>query len=325
MSLAATLSTFRSMAAASAFAVGALFMPIAAQAQSDYPSKTVTLLVAWGAGGATDVVTRVIQPAFSEQLGVDVIIKNVNGAAGTIGTAEAANASADGYTVLFTPAGPLAVQPHLRSLPYDMDSFRPVGRISLTPMLMMVPPESRFTSAEQVIEAAQADPGQVTFGSVGAGSLPHLAILALNDAAGVETKHIPFQGSGDAMKGLLGGTVEVFNDQAQLAPQYELTGLAAWSSERLEDYPDVPTMKELGYDVEMSNWLGVFVPAGTPDDVVEVLNAALNASLESPDVQEQFTNLNVNVAPTTPEEFGDFSQASYDLSRRLLEQAGLLN
>lgn len=323
MKLSNLLTTSRHAFAAAAIVVGTIFSSSAGQAQSDYPSDTITLVVAWAAGGATDVVTRAIQPALSKELGVDVIIKNINGAAGTIGTAEAARAKPDGYTVLVTPAGSMVVQPNLRKLPYDLSSFRPVGRISLAPMLMMAAPDSRFSSAEEVISAAKENPGQVAFGSVGAGSLPHLAILALNDAAGIKVKHIPFKGSAEAMKGLLGGTVEIFSDQAQLAPKYDLKALAAWSASRLDEYPDVPTLKELGYDVELSNWLAVFVPAETPDAVVEKLNTALNAALEAPAVKEQLDKLMISPAPTTPDGLGKFSRESYELSRTLLKQAGL--
>lgn len=310
--------------AAAALAAAAMTAPVAAWAQDEYPDDTVTLMIAWGAGGATDVVTRAIQPALAENLGANVIIKNMPGAAGTIGTAEAAKADPDGYTVFFTPAGPLTVQPHLRKLPYELASFAPVGRISLAPMLMMAAPDSRFSTAEEVIEAAQAGTNAVTFGTVGAGSLPHLAVLALESAAGIKVKQIPFKGSSDGMKGLLGGTVEVFNDQAQLAPQYDLKPLAALSAERLSEFPDVPTLKEQGYDVEMSNWLGVFVPVGTPDAVVTRLNTALNAALADEKVQAQLENLQIVPAPTTPEELGAFAQANSDLSRKLLQQAGLV-
>lgn len=324
MALFSAFDGLHRMLPAAALAASTFMAPVVANAQEGYPSDTVTLLVAWGAGGATDVVTRAIQPALAENLGANVIIKNIPGAAGTIGTAEAANADADGHEVFFTPAGPLTVQPHLRKLPYDLSSFRPVGRISLAPMLMMAAPDSRFSSASEVVDAARADANQVTFGTVGAGSLPHLAVLALEGAADIKVKQIPFKGSSDGMKGLLGGTVDVFMDQSQLAPQYDLKPLAALSSERLSEFPDVPTLKELGYDIDMSNWLGAFVPAGTPDQVVTRLNAALNDALANDEVLAQLANLQIVAAPTTAEELGDFATANSELSRSLLQQAGLV-
>ncbi len=308
--------------AAATLAFGALAMPL--HAQDAYPSDTVTLLIPWAAGGATDVAARAIQPTLAEQLGTDVIIKNVSGAAGTIGTAEAARARPDGYTVLVTSAGPVAVQPHLRKLPYDLDSFKPVGRVSLTPMLTMVPQDSPYNTIEELIAAAKENPGQITAGSSGAGTLPHLAILALNKAAGIELKHIPFQGSNAAIKELLGGTVALFSDQSQSAPKYELNGLLAWSGERLEEYPDVPTMKDLGYDIEMGNWIGVFVPLDTPEEIATALNEALNNTLNDPEVLQNFADLLLAPSPTSIEEFDAFARANYEFSREMLQDAGLV-
>lgn len=294
------------------------------QAQEQYPSGTITLLVAWGAGGATDLMARALQPALAEELGVDIVIKNVSGAAGTIGTAEAARANHDGHTVLISPAGPMTVQTSLRQLPYTLESFRAVGRVSMAPMVMMVAPDSSYNTFADLVGGAKAAPGQVSFASVGAGSLPHLGILAVANAADIELKHVPFQGSGKAMTALLGGTVDGLNDQAQLVPQYELKALAAFSSERLPELPDVPTLKELGYDVEMSNWIGIFVPAEASDEVVSTLNSALNTALENQEVIAVLDNLAVTPAPGTPEEFAEFTVQNQETNRALLKDAGLL-
>ena len=161
----------------------------------------------------------------------------------------------------------MTTQPHLRELPYDLDSFEAIGRINITPMVMMVTQESEYQTLEAILEKSKAEPSSVTFASTGAGTLPHISILALNEAAGIETRHLPFQGSANVMQALLGGTVDVFSDQAQLVPQYELHPVAVWADERLPEFPDTPTLKESGYDFALANWLGVFVPTGTPDDV----------------------------------------------------------
>lgn len=308
--------------AAAALALGALASPL--QAQDRYPSDTITLLLPYAAGGATDVAARAIQPTLAKTLGTDIIIKNVSGAAGTIGTAEAARARPDGYTVLVTPAGPMAVQPHLRNLPYDLDSFKRVGRVTLAPILTMVSQDSPYNTIQELIAAAKENPGQITAGSSGAGSLPHLAILALNKAAGIELKHIPFQGSNAAIKELLGGTIALFTDQSQSAPKYELNGLLAWSGERLEEYPDTPTMKDLGYDIELGNWIGVFVPLDTPDEIVTALNEALNDTLKHPDVVQNLADLLLVPAPTSIETFDAFVRAESEFSRGMLQDAGLI-
>ena len=293
-------------------------------ALAEYPEKPINVIVAWGAGGATDVVTRALQPTLAEQLGADLVIRNVTGAAGTIGTAEAAAADPDGYTVLVTPAGPLTTQPHLRELPYDLDSFEAIGRINITPMVMMVTQESEYQTLEAIIEKSKAEPSSVTFASTGAGTLPHISILALNEAAGIETRHLPFQGSANVMQALLGGTVDVFSDQAQLVPQYELHPVAVWADERLAEFPDTPTLKESGYDFALANWLGVFVPAGTPDDVKSTLADALQATLEDPAIVDQLVKMNLQISYMSPDELAEFAQGEYQRNRELLASAGLL-
>lgn len=293
-------------------------------ASAQYPDKPVTIIVAWAAGGATDLVTRVMQPVLSQKLGADLIIRNVEGAAGTIGTAESARAPADGYTLLFTPTGPLTTQPHLRDIPYDLDSFAAVGRIAVTPMLMMVTQASPYRSLQDVLDDAKANPGKVKFASTGAGTLPHISILALNKAANIDTKHIPYKGSANVMKALLGGEIDVFSDQAQLVPKYELRALSTWSASRLPEFPDVPTMKELGYDFELENWLGVFAPKGTPQPVIDKLAAALRDTIADQGVIDALDKLKVTVAHLGPAELAVFAQRDYERNRDLLKEAGLL-
>mgnify|MGYP000073379193 CR=1 FL=1 len=161
-------------------ALGSLAL-FAMPANAGFPDKPVKIVVAWGAGGATDTVTRALQDAFARELGTDIVVKNVSGAAGTIGTAEVASSRPDGYTVLITPAGPLTTQPHLRKIPYDLDSFDPIGRIMMSPMLMMTAPNSKLKSVEDIVAAAKANPGSIRFASTGAGTLPHISIIALDD------------------------------------------------------------------------------------------------------------------------------------------------
>lgn len=312
-------------AAAGLLAAGAMAMAATSgTALAAYPEKPITVYIAWSAGGATDLVTRAMQPVLSAQLGTDLVIRNVAGAAGTIGTAQAARAGADGYSILVTPMGPITIQPHLRNLPYDYDSFTPIGRIAVTPMLMMVPKESQYSSVETIVEKAKASPGDVKFASTGAGTLPHIAILSLNSAAGIDTKHIPYKGSANVMKALLGGEVDVFSDQSHLVPKYDLKPLATWSSERLPDYSDVPTMKELGYDFNLVNWLGVFAPKGTPAEATDKLASALEATLKDASVIAALEKLRVTIAHLSPEDLNKAALSDYERNRDLLKSAGLL-
>ena len=309
---------------AALFGFSALALTAASPANAEFPEKPVTIMVAWSAGGATDSVTRALQDTFARELGTDIVVKNVSGAAGTIGTAEVAGARPDGYNVLITPAGPMTTQPHLRKIPYNMESFEPIGRITISPMLMMTAPGSKLKSVDDVIAAAKATPGELRFASTGAGTLPHISILAFDDLAGIKSKHVPFKGSANAVKALLGGVVEIFSDQAQLSPKYELPPLAAWSAERLPEYPNVPTMKELGYDIVMGNWVGMFTPKGTPQDAKDKLTAALKATVEDATVIKNLANLKLAPAWQGQDDFGKFASTVYTQNGKLLEKAGLI-
>jgi tripartite-type tricarboxylate transporter receptor subunit TctC len=288
-----------------------------------YPEKPVTIVVAWGAGGATDILTRALQPAWSKNLGAELIIKNVTGAAGTIGTAEVAAAKADGYTIIVTPAGPMTTQPHMRKLPYSVDSFAPIGRVSINPQVMMVAKESPYKSAKDLFDAIKKSPGKILAGSTGAGTLPHIGIIAMNQS-GLDVKHLPFQGSVNVMKALLGNSVQVFSDQSQLVPSFEVRPIATWSGSRLPEYPDVPTMKELGFDYDIYNWVGAYAPANTPPHVLTKLSDSLEKTVKDPAVMEALKKLKVQVSHMDPYVFQRFTKSESARNRKLLEAANLL-
>jgi len=290
-------------------------------AETAFPQKPVTIVIAWAAGGGTDVIGRVIQPVFAKKLGADVVIRNVPGASGTIGTTEVANANTDGYTLLISPAGPLSNQPHLREIPYDVDSFDAIGRITITPTMMMVTQDSPFNSLAEVLAAAKERPNSLIVASTGAGTLPHVAQLALDGIAGVKTKHVPFNGSANAAKALLGEVVDIFSDQAQLVSQYELKPLAAWTNERLPDYPDVPTMKELGYDIQLYNWVGMLAPKDLPADVHKQISTALAETMQDAAVIEAIRKLKVQPEYMNPEAFTAFVHNDNEQAGKLLKKA----
>lgn len=288
-----------------------------------YPEKPVTIVVAWGAGGATDILTRALQPAWSKNLGAELIIKNVTGAAGTIGTAEAAAAKPDGYTILVTPAGPMTTQPHMRKLPYSADSFAALGRVSINPQVMMVAKDSPYKTAKELFDAIKKNPGKIIAGSTGAGTLPHVGIIAMNQE-GLNVKHLPFKGSVNVMKALLGDSVQVFSDQSQLVPSFEVRPLATWSASRLSAYPDVPTMKELGLDYDIYNWVGAYAPLNTPPHVLTKLSESLEKTVKDPSVVEALNKLKVQVSHMDPYVFQRFTKSESARNRKLLEAADLL-
>lgn len=311
----------RTLLAGAAFA--ALMTAATMPAQAAWPEKPITIVISWPAGGATDIVGRALQPHLADRLGTEIIIKNVAGAGGTIGAAEAARAKPDGYTYYLSTPSVLTSMPHMRPLPYDPKGFVPVGRINDTPMVVMVTQESPYHSIEDLVEDARSRPGEVTYASTGAGTLPHITTIALQSDAEIELKHVPFKGSAEVMKALMGGVVDVFSDQAQLVPRYDLRPLGVWAAERLPEFPDVPTMKEQGYDREFSIWLGLFAPEGTPDEIVREMSGVLGDTLADPDVRAEFTKLQLSPSYLDPEQLGAFVETEYERNKELMAIAGI--
>lgn len=304
----------------------ALTMGAFAKDANAYPDRPITFVVAWSAGGATDLITRAVTPKAAEILGVDIVIRNLAGAAGTIGTAELAQAAPDGYTVLQSPAGPVTLQPHLRDIPYDRDSLEPVCRLTSAPLALMVPQDSPFRTVADLVDAAREAPGDVMYGSAGAGTLPHVSMVALADAADVELTHVPYQGSAESMRSLLGGEVQAVSEQSNLVPRYELHALAIWSEERTPEFPDTPTMIEQGYDLTFSNWNAWYVPAGTPREIVDVLADACEQALQDDEViQRVAVDMETPIAYLGPDDFREFYFEEFEANREILSAAGLVD
>jgi tripartite-type tricarboxylate transporter receptor subunit TctC len=292
-------------------------------AQAAYPERPVTIVVAWPAGGATDLMTRGTQEAFAKAIGGQVVIKNVPGAAGTIGAAEAASAAPDGYTLLVTPIGPMVLQPHRMKLTYEPASFAPICKMVDSPIVLMSPPNSPLKTVADVVAKAKADGGKLAYGSTGPGTIPHISLLGLAKAAGIPLKHVPYKGSADVVQALLSGTVELFADQPNLVPQYNLTAIAIFADKRIPTYKDTPTVKESGYDLTFSIWNAMFAPKGTPEPVLAKLEAACKAALTDA------ATIDALEKQKQPIDFRDraglksFVDAEYEKARVLLQDAGL--
>lgn len=318
-------STLRGLLVAACLAaVPTLTTPSApAAAQAAYPDRAVTIVIAWPAGGATDLVGRVFQEAFSKALGGQTIIKNVVGAAGTIGATEVAMATADGYTLLLTPIGPMVIQPHRMKLTYDPASFAPVCKITDSPVILMSPPNSRFKTVKDVLDAAKADPGKLAYASTGPGTIPHISMLGFAKAGGVAMKHVPFKGSADVMQAMLAGTIEVFADQPNLVPQYNLTPIAVFGEKRVAGLPDVPTMKDAGLDLKFSIWNGLFAPKGTPEAVMVKLEASCKAAIVDKGVVEALGKQQQPIDFKDRAGLAAFVGDEFKKARGLIEEAGL--
>ncbi len=256
------------------------FAPGAALAQTQ-------IIIPWPAGGGTDIIGRLLQNTLTAEIGQQVVLRNVGGAAGTIGTAEVVRSRADGTTLLMTSLAPIVIMPSFRpSIPYRVESLAPVCLIADAPAVLMTPQNSGLRTVADIVARARAAPGQFPYASGGVGALGHIAMTGLQRAAGIELNHIPFRGSGDSVLAMQQGTVALLTAEANLVRQYGLHAIGVFAAQRMPEYPDAPTMREQGIDLVFPLWTGLFAPAGTPEDVVARLDAACARTLRVPQIVE---------------------------------------
>ncbi len=266
-----------------------------AQAQTNYPTKPVRLIVAFPAGGSTDIIARLVGQRLSERLGQQVIIDNRGGAGGTVGTEIAARANPDGYTLTMGTTSTHAIAPAVYSkLKYDpVKDFAPITLVASTPYLLVVHPGVKANSLKDFVALAKAQPGKLNYASAGAGSTTHLAMEMLKSAAGIDVVHVPYNGNGPAGAAVLGGQVQaLFGSMPAVLPQAKsgkLRSLAVGTGKRSPALPDVPTVAESGYPgFEVSLWLGFFAPRGTPIAIINKLHGELVKIALSLEMKEQF-------------------------------------
>jgi tripartite-type tricarboxylate transporter receptor subunit TctC len=283
----------------------------------------LTIVVAYSAGGASDLTARVIQPELAKVLNTQVIIKNVPGAAGTIGATEVARANPDGNTLLLTPLGPITIFPQLRKIAYTHESFTPVCKVFDSPLIMMTAKSSGIKTVKDLVEAAKASPGQFPYASTGAGTIPHISMLALSKAAGIQMKHVPFKGSAEVMQSLLANTVKAFSDQTNLIKQYDLHPVAVFKPERIKEFPDTPTVKEFGYDLSYSIWGGLYAPANLPKDILMRLDGACQKVLTSKPVVEGLARIQMPIDYMPHAALDRFTRSEIEKNKKLIEEAGL--
>ena len=275
--------------AALALALSALAAPTFAQ--QDYPSHTVTMVVPFPPGGVADITARPLAEAMTRILKQSVIVENKPGAGGGLGMQYVSRARPDGYTVLLALSS-ISIIPEAdkvlgREPMFQLSQLVPIARFTADPTVLAVRADSPYHSVADLVAAAKKSPGSIPYGSSGNYGTMHVPMEMLDEAAGVKMLHIPFTGAGPAVVALLGGQVEALSTGPSTVMGHVHGGkvrvLATWGEGgRHPAFPDVPTLKELGYDAQFSQWTGLFVPAGTPEAVIQKLRAAARAAVEDP-------------------------------------------
>ncbi|UFZ03472.1 tripartite tricarboxylate transporter substrate binding protein [Bradyrhizobium ontarionense] len=291
-------------------------LPVLAAAEDVYPSRNITMIVPFPAGGQADLAARPIAAALERILGKAVIVDNrAGGAGGSVGNAQAARAAPDGYTLLMTLSS-LAVLPEAdrlfeRTVAYEVSQFAPIARVLADPTLLAVPASSPWRTLKDFIDDARRRPGEIPYGSSGPYGTLHVAMEMFASSAGIRLLHVPFRGAGPALTALLGGTVQAMaGAPGTLKPQVEdgrLRVLANWGAERIPSFPGVPTFIELGYrDVEMYIWAGLFGQRALPAPVMTRLREAMAQAAASPEVVKTFSAVGSVVAYQDAPEFAKF-------------------
>jgi tripartite-type tricarboxylate transporter receptor subunit TctC len=254
-----------------------------------YPQKPINFIVTFAAGGSTDTIVRGMAQIAAKEIGQPVIVSNKGGGGGSLGTAFWASQKPDGYIVGIISLGPMEIQPHLAKVPYDpIKDIVPIMQFGEYPQGLAVKADSPFKNLKDLIEYARQNPEKVIYGTTGVGGAPHITTERLAIEAGVKLTHIPYKGGAPAITALLGGHVTA-TSVAEFVLQVKggtARLLAAYNPQRLSDFPDVPTLKELGYRVTLSNYVGIGVPAGTPKDVTDKLHKAFKKAYEDPSIKE---------------------------------------
>jgi len=297
-------------------------------AHAAYPDKPVKLVIPFPPGGSNDVVGRYIASELGKRLDKTVVVENVGGAGGLIGTGMVAEAAPDGYTILLISVA-FAFNPALYKTPYDpATAFAPVAMLGSGPVVVAVTPKLQANTLRELIAMAKEKPGQLNYASAGIGSFQHLAAELFKREAAVDIVHVPFKGGGPAMMDVIAGNTQVaVGSLAQMVPQIKggkLKALAVGSRERIPAIPDVPTLSEAGLPgYEATNWWGIVAPAGTPRHVIERLHKELNAVIASAETRKRFEAEGADAMPMSSAEFGRFMAAETAKWARVVKDAGI--
>ena len=313
-------------------AAAILGLPSLSFAQDKYPSKPITIICPYPAGGNTDQRSRQFGRFLNTMLGVPVVVDNKPGAGGNIGTEAIVRAKPDGYTIGMGNFAPLSVNPTMfKKINFDpLKDLAPICLIERGPLVLMVRPDSPFKSVKDIIAAAKAKPGYLTYANGGTGGSHHLAAEMFKNMAGVFITNIPYKGGAPAAMDLMGGQVDMMFEQMYAASANiragKLRPLAITSLTRSPQFPDIPTMAEQGFPgFEISNWQGFVAPAATPKPIIQLLNEVTNKALADPTIKAQMLSQGNELGGGTPEQFAAHIKAESARWSKLVKTAGITN
>ena len=307
----------------------ALTATTAASLAQDYPARPIRLILGFAPGGSTDLVARVVGQKMAEAWAQQVVVDNRPGANGMIGADLVAKANPDGYSLLLSSIGPMAINASLYKMPYDIVAdFAPISYTGNVTNLLVVHPSVAAANVKELIALAKAQPGKLTFGSSGTGGAPHMAVELFKILAKVNVVHVPYKGGGPAMADLVGGQISgSFASMPSSIPFVragKLRALAVTAPKRSPAEPQIPTISEAGIPgFAVLDWQGLFTTAKTPPAIVNKLNAEVVRILALPDVVEKLAVAGVEIQTSTPREWGDFVKSEIAKWGKVVKEAGI--
>lgn len=308
----------------------ASLVPLTAQAQA-YPDRPIRLIVPYPAGNAADIQARLIAQKLATHLDQPVVVDNRAGATGQIGISAVARSAPDGYTLVMGQVSAFAVAPHtFKNLPYDVrKDFVPVAQVSSNSLVLYANGKVPANNLQELIALSRKQPDRFTYGTNGEGGLPHLMMELLMAKTGVKWVHVPYKGVGQISTDVLSGQIDLALDSyagmIAYAKDGRLKALASSAGKRIDASPDLSTFRESGVpDYEVYGWFGLFAPAGTSSQIVNVLNAAVNYSLQEPDVQASLRNVGYEPVAGTPDQFNQTFLKSYELWGQVVKNIGFV-
>lgn len=301
---------------------------VTANAQNKFPEKPITLVVPSAPGGTTDFTARLVADQLSTALRQPVIVENKAGAAGNIGNLAVARAKPDGYTLLVAYSGYQVGNPHLfKKAGWDpIKDFEPVAMMTRAPQVVVTKSALPFKTLQELISFSKTNPSKLTYASSGNGSIQHIAGEMLQQQTGTKMTHVPYKGAGPAVQDLLGGNVDVFiTTPASVVAQIKagrIKALAVTSDVRLPSLPDVPTVAEAGLpQFKLDSWFALYAPAGTPADVIQLLNATVSKILQQPEVKKKSEESGTTAEVMTPAQLGAYTKKELDFWGQVIKQA----
>ncbi len=293
----------------------------------DWPEKGINLTVAYSAGGTTDSTARVLAALLEKELDTTVTVINKPGGGGSVAAGLAAAQRPDGYNLFTYVTGAAVISPHRQDLPYDpLEDFTFISQYGAWNLGIVVPKDAPYKSFPELVEFAKANPGEVSYGIAGTGTPQHLTMVRIGKELGIDWKPVAFKGGAPTVTALLGGHIDIMAGATEWLPQVrngDFNLITMITGTKMEEFPDVPTLKDQGYDIEAPSILGIAGPAGIPDEVVMVIEAAIAKAAESDELQDIFDTLAMKLTYRNAAEFEQNVRENYDLQGEIIRAAGL--